>query len=96
MPQTDAATATPHATSHGPKQVTIHIDHEQFKVNADSLTGQQLRALPDPDIGPDRDLYLEVPGPGEDELINADQRVPLKDGMHFFTAPAAITPGRAA
>jgi hypothetical protein len=93
--QIDTAKADDHSPRH-PKRVTIHIDQAQFKLDADSLTGAELRALPDPDIGPDRDLYLEVHGPGEDELIESDQRVELKNGMHFFTAPAAITPGRAA
>lgn len=78
-----------------PKPITIQIDHAMFKVSKDSLTAEELRALPDPDIGPDRDLYLEVRGPGDDELIEAGERVRLKNGMHFFTAPAAITPGHA-
>jgi len=38
-------------------------------------------------------LWLEVPG-GDDEKIADDQVVELQPGMHFFTAPATITPGR--
>lgn len=77
----------------GPKHVTIHIDKENFKVEDDSITAEALRALPEPDIGADRDLYLETHGAGEDELVEAGAIVPLREGMHFFTAPAAITPG---
>jgi hypothetical protein len=77
----------------GPKHVTIHIDKETFKVEGESITAEALRALPEPDIGADRDVYLETHGPGEDELVEAGESVPLREGMHFFTAPAAITPG---
>lgn len=80
----------------GPKHVTIHIDKHTFKVEGESITAEALRTLPDPDIGADRDLYLETHGPGEDQLIEAGTTVTLDEGMHFFTAPAAITPGCAA
>lgn len=85
---------TEHASAEShPHEFVIHIDDNQFKVSEASLTGAQLRALPMPPIGHDRDLYLEVPG-GEDILIADDQPVALKDGMHFFTTPHHITPGR--
>lgn len=77
------------------KQVTIHIDKKPFKVPAGTISAEVLRALPDPDIGSDRDLYLEVKGPGEDQLIAPGASVTVEKGMHFFTAPATITPGRA-
>jgi hypothetical protein len=73
-------------------EITIHIDRKQFKVDAKELTGAQLRQLPHPPIGPDYDLYLEVPG-GEDELIADDKEVELKKGMHFFSTQRHITPG---
>ena len=76
--------------------VVIHIDKETFKVDGPTITAEQLRALPDPDIGGDRDLYLEVPGPGDDVLVAAGEVVTLKNGQHFFTAPSTITPGHAA
>jgi hypothetical protein len=93
MHQADATEGT---LAHGPDQFTIHIDQHVFKVAPIAMTAEELRALPDPPIGPDRDLYLEAPGHSEDELIQAGRRVELKNGMHFFTAPSAITPGRAA
>jgi Multiubiquitin len=73
-------------------EITIHIDRKQFKVDAKELTGAQLRQLPHPLIGPDYDLYLEVPG-GEDELIADDKEVKLKECMHFFSTQRHITPG---
>lgn len=77
----------------GHTKTHIKIDKDSFEVEATSLTGSELRHLPSPPIGPDRDLYLEVPGPSEDPLIKDDESVELKDGMHFFTAPSTINPG---
>ena len=77
--------------THG--QVSIHIDRTEFHVPAGQMTGSQLRSLPTPPIGPDRDLYQEVHG-GTDELIGDGQVVQLKEGMRFFSAPHTITPGR--
>lgn len=78
---------------HKPKQIVIHIDRKLFKVEQEELTGVELRTLPDPDIGPDFDLWLEVPGE-EDRRIEDGESVKLRDGMHFFTAPRVINPGR--
>jgi Multiubiquitin len=77
----------------GHHKFTIKIDKETFHVEATAMTGQELRELPSPPIGPDRDLFLVVPGPAEDILVGSDQSIELKDGMHFFTAPSTINPG---
>jgi hypothetical protein len=37
--------------SHGPKTFEIKIDRTSYKVHEPVLTGAQLRALPEPDIG---------------------------------------------
>lgn len=75
------------------KQVVIHIDRKQYKVSEGEVTGSMLRVLPDPDIGPEFDLWLEVPA-GEDQRIEDTESVKLRNGMHFFTAPSVINPGR--
>lgn len=75
------------------KQIVIHIDRKQFKVEEGEVTGAAIRALPDPDVGPEFDLWLEVPG-GEDERVDNEESVKLRNGMHFFTAPSVINPGR--
>ncbi|MGA2035714.1 MAG: multiubiquitin domain-containing protein [Thermoguttaceae bacterium] len=72
--------------------VTIKIDRETFQVRQEEMTGQALRLLPKPPIGPDRDLFEVVPG-GSDKKIENETVVKLKDGMRFFTAPAQINPG---
>jgi hypothetical protein len=71
----------------------ITIDKEHFTVHVQSLTGGELRALPSPPIGADRDLYEEVPGPGEDVLIEDATVVQMRNGLHLFTTPHTITPG---
>lgn len=75
------------------KRKVIHIDREVFKVEEDSLTGAQLRALPETDISQDYDLWLEFPG-GQDVLIEDEHSVKLKNGQHFFSVQKTINPGR--
>lgn len=75
-----------------PKKHNIFIDKVKFEVAAATLTGAALRQLPSPAIGDDRDLYLDVPG-GEDDLVEPNDTVPIKNGMHFFTVPKTINPG---
>jgi Multiubiquitin len=70
----------------------IKIDRTEFKVKEHFLTGAELRALPNPPIGPDRDLFEVVPG-GSDEKIADAQKVKMRDGLRFFSAPAQINPG---
>lgn len=70
----------------------IKIDRTHFKVDEAYLTGAQLRLLPQPPIGPERDLFEVVPG-GSDEKIADTQKVKMRDGLRFFTAPAQINPG---
>jgi hypothetical protein len=76
-----------------PKTFEIKIDRITYKVREPVLTGAQLRRLPEPDIGPDRDLFEVVPG-GSDVKIEADAKVEMRNGLRFFTAPAQINPGR--
>lgn len=70
----------------------IKIDRAEFKVKERFRTGMQIRQLPNPPIGPDRDLFEVVPG-GSDEKIADDKEVKMRDGLRFFTAPAQINPG---
>ena len=75
-----------------PKQFEIQIDRAHFKVTSEVMTGEQLRQLPTPPIGADRDLFKVVPGGSDLKIENAD-RVEIKSGLRFFTAPAQINPG---
>lgn len=75
------------------KGVQIFIDKSKFNPSETNLTGSQLRALPVPPIGPERDLWIEAPGPDPDRRIEGEERVKLRNGMHFYTTPGAINPG---
>jgi hypothetical protein len=80
----------------GPKlpSFEIKIDRAEYKVHEAVLNGAMLRALPQPPIGPERDLFEVVPG-GTDLKIEATTKVIMRNGLRFFTAPAQINPGRA-
>ena len=71
---------------------TIKIDRIEYEVHERKRTGLQLRQLPTPPIGPDRDLFEVIPG-GSDLKIADDMEVKMRDGLRFFTAPAQINPG---
>jgi hypothetical protein len=76
--------------------VDIIIDKQHVKAPKPVMTGSELRALHKPPIGPDRDLFLKVPGPGDDLKIGDSDPIELKNGMHFFSVPSQINPGLAA
>ncbi|MCW2601295.1 MAG: hypothetical protein JWM02_3124 [Frankiales bacterium] len=75
-----------------PPHFEIHIDHKPHRVNEAELTGAALRALSEPPIGADRDLWLEVPG-HPDQLVADNESIAMRNGLHVFSAPRTITPG---
>ena len=75
--------------------IPINIDHKPYQAPKTPMTAEELRVLADPDIGPDRDLFLTVPGPADDRLIRDGESVDLRPGMHFYSAPRSINPGGA-
>src|SRR5436190_745247 len=44
------------------KHYNIQIDRQHYKVEVSTLTGAEIRQLPQTPIGPDRDLFEVVPG----------------------------------
>jgi len=75
-----------------PHEFHIQIDRTHYETMETKLTGEQIRLLPKPPIGPDRDLYEVVPG-HQDRKIDDAEIVEIKDGLRFFTAPRQINPG---
>jgi len=75
-----------------PHSFEINIDKHDYKVTLRHMTGTQLRHVPTPPIGPDRDLFEVVPG-GSDRKIGDEELVEIRNGLRFFTAPAQINPG---
>lgn len=70
----------------------IQIDRVHYTVERQHMTGEALRDVPDPPIGPDRDLFEVIPG-HSDRKIEDTTVVDIKNGLRFFTAPAHINPG---
>lgn len=78
--------------SEEPKEFQIRIDRIEYTVDHEERTGAQLRQLPTPPIGPDRDLFEVIPGQA-DRKISDDYVVEIVNGKRLFTAPAHINPG---
>jgi hypothetical protein len=72
----------------------VKIDRDRFGWDKSTISGEQLRHLPTPPIGPDRDLYEEVHA-GEDKPVESNTVVTLNEDEEtcFFTAPHHVTPG---
>jgi Multiubiquitin len=71
----------------------IQIDREHYEVHKEEMTGEELRHVPTPPIGPDFDLFEVVPGE-PDRKIELHTVVKISNGKRFFTAPAHINPGQ--
>lgn len=84
-------------SNHGPGKghqevFHIQIDREHYEVDAEQMTGAELRQVPPTPIPPERDLYEVVPG-HPDRKIENDDIVEIRNGLRFFTAPGTINPG---
>ena len=72
-------------------EVNIIIDKDHFR-SPNPTTGAALYLLGKVKNG--YDLFREVHGHGDDELIANDRTaIQLKDGDHFYSAPSTLNPG---
>lgn len=71
--------------------IPIFIDDVKYELPTTHVSGAELRALVP--VADDRDLWLEVHGPKDDELIRLEVQYDVKPGSHFYTAPSTINPG---
>jgi hypothetical protein len=78
---------------HGHHDEFIHIDHKKHEIKKERLTGKEIRQIADPPIGDNYDLYLETPGPGDDEKIRDAHEVHLRHLMSFYSVLRQINPG---
>lgn len=76
----------------GPHKFEIQIDRAKFEVTLEVMTGAQLRQVPPGGIPADRDLFEVVPG-APDKKIGDDDKIEIRNGLRFFTAPGQINPG---
>ncbi len=74
------------------KEVHIQIDRTPYTVPEQEMTGAQIRQIPTPPIGPERDLFEVVPGAPDRKILDTTV-VQLHNGQRFFTAPSQINPG---
>ena len=65
--------------------INIFINDVRYKVTERILTGAQIATLGGVPEG--NQIFLEVPGPGEDRPIRPDEPVVLKSGMRFYDVP---------
>lgn len=75
------------------RKIYIYLDSTRYEAPKAEMTGQGLRDLPNPPIGPQYNLWLETPGPGDDKLIGDTEVVRLHDGMVFYSSLKEINPG---
>lgn len=85
--------SAPTTINPGDHNVPIQIDGKPYKAPTTTKTGAAIRALATPPVGSDRDLFLVVPGPGDDVKVGDADSIELKPGSHFFSAPKTINPG---
>jgi hypothetical protein len=82
------------AIDHHPvPRIEIVIDEVTYRVDDREMTGEQLRAVPRPEVPANRDLFLETPGPRDDVLIESLKTYRVHEGSRFYTAPSTINPG---
>jgi len=67
------------------RNINIVINEEHFRAPQPVMTGRGLLALAG--ISDANQLFLEVPGPGDDRAIGLDEPVDLRSGMRFYDVP---------
>jgi Multiubiquitin len=77
--------ATPASGPHV-AEINIFINDVHYKVTTPVLTGREISQLGGVPEG--NQIFLEVPGPGDDLAIGPDKQVELKSGMRFYDVPA--------
>lgn len=89
--QANSPSAT-HAAAKPHKEAHIQIDRTPYAVPEQEMSGAQIRQIPTPPIGPERDLFEVVPGAPDLKILDTTV-VQLHSGQRFFTAPGQINPG---
>lgn len=87
------STETQAAKPPKPEKIPIFVDGTKYQARASELTGTQVRALAQPPVGEDRDLWLDVVDE-LDKLVGDDEVIQMVDKMRFFTVPRVINPGQ--
>ena len=67
------------------RSIEIFVNDIRYEVHARELTGAQIATLGDVPDG--NQIFLEVPGPGDDLPIGRHEAVELRPGMRFYDVP---------
>lgn len=73
------------STAETRNRIRIFINDEPFFAPSDSMTGQELLTLAGLPL--ENQLFLEVPGPGEDQQVDPHARIELRSGQKFYDVP---------
>ena len=68
------------------KTVNIFVNDVKHVVSDAPITGREIAVLGGVPAG--NQIFLEVPGPGDDDPIAPDQTIEPKSGMRFYDVPA--------
>jgi hypothetical protein len=75
--------------------VTIYIDHKPYSAASAHVTGAELRELPNPPIGADKDIFHAISGKSDDikvgdaDVVDINLRE-VNHGRHFYSARKAL------
>lgn len=67
------------------KKFNIFVNDTKYTVDETDMTGLQLKALADIPVA--NQLFLEVPGPEDDDPVRDNEDLHLKSGMKFYDVP---------
>jgi hypothetical protein len=67
------------------RNINIVINDQHFRAPEPTVTGRELLGLGG--IPEGNHLFLEVPGPGDDQPVGLDEPVELRSGMRFYDVP---------
>jgi multiubiquitin len=67
------------------RHINIFVNDKKYEALKPSMLGRDILAMAS--IPENNHLFLEVPGPGDDQPIGPDEEVVLKSGMRFYDVP---------
>lgn len=67
------------------RNINIVINDKHFRAPEPTMTGRELLGLGG--IPEGNQLFLEVPGPGDDQPVGLDEPIELRSGMRFYDVP---------
>lgn len=67
------------------QKIKIFINDKHYEAPKPTMTGRELLQLAD--LPETNQLFLEVPGPKDDQPVGLEEPVELKPGMKFYDVP---------